>query len=462
MPRTRCRTPTSSPRPSWRAARSGPAPPMAVCGGPERVLPPTACPRARPPRRRGGRGDLRRPGHGAEPQRQELRDLVVDALAGLNPSDREVIELNLRHVLDGQDLADVLGVSRNQAYALLSRARAQFEGSLGALLVARPAAGTARNLRASSGTGTGSSTILLRKRVQPAHRGLRGVRQPQRRELSPAMLLSLLPIVALPACCGSRCSAWWTSSPVAAGHRELVAHRAEPFDRSGFPKPVAAPRRVYGVQALTAPRAWRPRRPSCSAPAPSSRWTRCTARARRRRPRRPSARPPSATHPDVRAERGSPLSAAHKSGGKNPGLTITVSASPTPSALAAIVPPGGGAAAARTHPPVHAACQPDADTAAAVTRHAGGLGELGDADPEFRGEPQRRVHAHRAGWRAVSGYSIENPSSGLSVSPTSGSLSSGQSVTISLSASSVSVLAGETDLSVSPGGLSVAVFPPSS
>ena len=60
----------------------------------------------------------------------------------------------------------------------------------------------------------------------------------------------------------------------------------------------------------------------------------------------------------------------------------------------------------------------------------------------------------------VSGYSIENPSSGLSVSPTSGSLSSGQSVTISLSASSVSVLSGETDLSVSPGGLTVAVLLP--
>ena len=57
----------------------------------------------------------------------------------------------------------------------------------------------------------------------------------------------------------------------------------------------------------------------------------------------------------------------------------------------------------------------------------------------------------------VSGYSIENPSSGLSVSPTSGSLSSGQSVTISLSASSVSGLSCETDLSVSPGGLTVAV-----
>ena len=58
------------------------------------------------------------------PEREELRGLVVDALSGLNPSDREIIELNLRHVLDGEDLADALGVSRNHAHALASRARA--------------------------------------------------------------------------------------------------------------------------------------------------------------------------------------------------------------------------------------------------------------------------------------------------------------------------------------------------
>ncbi len=60
----------------------------------------------------------------------------------------------------------------------------------------------------------------------------------------------------------------------------------------------------------------------------------------------------------------------------------------------------------------------------------------------------------------VSGYSIANPSSALSVSPASGSLTSGQSVTISLSAPSVTGLASETDLTVNPGGLTVAVDVP--
>jgi RNA polymerase sigma factor (sigma-70 family) len=69
--------------------------------------------------------------------RAQLRDLVRAAIMGLNPGDQEVIELSLRHELHGPDLADALGVPRNHAHALASRARSQLEKSLGALLVAR-------------------------------------------------------------------------------------------------------------------------------------------------------------------------------------------------------------------------------------------------------------------------------------------------------------------------------------
>jgi RNA polymerase sigma factor (sigma-70 family) len=76
-------------------------------------------------------------------ERTELRSLVLAAIGGLNPGDREVIELNLRHDLEGPDLAEALGVPPNQGYALASRARGQFERSLGALLVARTGRRTA-------------------------------------------------------------------------------------------------------------------------------------------------------------------------------------------------------------------------------------------------------------------------------------------------------------------------------
>ncbi len=53
------------------------------------------------------------------------------ALAGLDPVDREISELNLRHGFYGADLADILGVTPSHAHALASRARSRLERSLG-------------------------------------------------------------------------------------------------------------------------------------------------------------------------------------------------------------------------------------------------------------------------------------------------------------------------------------------
>ncbi len=68
---------------------------------------------------------------GAATERAELQQLVRAAIAGLNPGERDVIELSLVHDLDAEEIAEALGVSRNHAHALLSRARSQLERSLG-------------------------------------------------------------------------------------------------------------------------------------------------------------------------------------------------------------------------------------------------------------------------------------------------------------------------------------------
>ena len=58
-------------------------------------------------------------------EQAELRAMVAAALAGLDPVEREISELNLRHGLGGADLAAVLGVPARQAHALAARARAR-------------------------------------------------------------------------------------------------------------------------------------------------------------------------------------------------------------------------------------------------------------------------------------------------------------------------------------------------
>jgi len=74
---------------------------------------------------------------GVAAERAEIQQLVRAAIDGLNPGERDVIELSLIAELDGDELAEALGVSRNHAHARLSRARNQLERSLGALIVAR-------------------------------------------------------------------------------------------------------------------------------------------------------------------------------------------------------------------------------------------------------------------------------------------------------------------------------------
>src|ERR1700678_3723143 len=52
-------------------------------------------------------------GAGREAERADLHELVRDAIDGMTPGERDVIELSLSHELEGEDLADALGMSRN-------------------------------------------------------------------------------------------------------------------------------------------------------------------------------------------------------------------------------------------------------------------------------------------------------------------------------------------------------------
>ena len=130
-------------------------------------------------------------------EQAEVRQFVQDAIAGLNPGERDVIELSLVQGLDGDELADTLGVSRNHAHALVSRARTQLERSLGALLVARTGREGCTALDALLAGWDGQLTVLLRKRVSRHIEQCEICGELKRRELSPALFAGALPLVAL-------------------------------------------------------------------------------------------------------------------------------------------------------------------------------------------------------------------------------------------------------------------------
>ena len=177
---------------------------------------------------------------GGPAERRELQALMLAALDGLNPGDREIIELNLRHELDGADLADALGVPANQAHALASRARAQLERSLGALLVARTGRRQCAELDQLLAGWDGELTVLLRKRVARHIENCDICGSRKRRELSPAMLLSILPLAVVPPGLRQQVLRLVSDNSLdAVRYRGHVAARAEPFTHSGFPVQVA-------------------------------------------------------------------------------------------------------------------------------------------------------------------------------------------------------------------------------
>src|SRR6201985_1447595 len=186
----------------------------------------------------------------ADVERADLRALVRDALGGLGPTEREVLELQLRQGLSGGEVASVLGVSRNHAHALLSRARDQLATALGALVVARTGRQECPDLNAMLAEWDGVLTVLVRKRVNrhvercPVCSGRR------RREVSPAMLLGVAPIAALPLMAGGLPAGFRDqvlrlatgNSPAAVAHRAAVAKSSYSVRHHGFSPALAPPR----------------------------------------------------------------------------------------------------------------------------------------------------------------------------------------------------------------------------
>lgn len=143
-------------------------------------------------------------------QAAEIRELVQTAAAGLSESDREMIELSVRHELSPADVGSVLGLSANHAHARMSRARAQLHRSLGALLVARAGGARCHVLAELTRGWDGNFTPLLRKRVSRHVEKCSRCAESQRELLNPAALLpayAALPFLPVPALLWSRLEA---------------------------------------------------------------------------------------------------------------------------------------------------------------------------------------------------------------------------------------------------------------
>jgi len=193
---------------------------------------------------------------GGEAEREESRELIRAAVGGLNDGERDVIN-QLWHGLEIPEVAMALGVSRNHAHSLFSRARDQLEASVGVLVVGRSGRKDCAALDQLLHDWDGRLTAPLRRRVGRHIDRCSVCSDRRRRELRPAALLSVAP----GALVGSALAGGGPGSRVLAppGLRAAVLHLAtdhgaradayraaagratRSFQLNGFPRPAHVP-----------------------------------------------------------------------------------------------------------------------------------------------------------------------------------------------------------------------------
>jgi RNA polymerase sigma factor (sigma-70 family) len=392
------------------------------------------------------------PGVGDAAEQEELRELIMAAIDGLNRGERDVIELSLRHELDADDLADALGVTRNHAHALLSRARSQLERSLGALVVARTGREACAELDAALAGWDGQMNVLVRKRVSRHIERCEICGERKRRELSPGLFVGVLPLATLMPGFRERVLRISADHTLAGQvHRATVVGRAGAFGPNGFPTSVKPP----------APPAWHRVLHHSHAVAAGT-----------------------ATAAVVGVGALLIYTVPHHGGGAaaGPGAAgpaAAVSASVSPAAGTRSSPhhhasavPGQGASAAATaqQPATTAGSSSDAATASATESAPS---DSAPASPSVVVQGNLLVSLSQLKLVAVTGlptgtftltaqggpvsaYSISGGGGQLTVSPSSGSIAAGGGVTITVTATSL--IAIDTTLTINPGGKTVTVL----
>jgi RNA polymerase sigma factor (sigma-70 family) len=399
------------------------------------------------------------PGDAAE--QEELRELIKAAIEGLNRGERDVIELSLIHELEGDDLADALGVTRNHAYALLSRARSQLERSLGALVVARTGREACAELDAALAGWDGQMNVLVRKRVSRHIERCQICGERKRRELSPALFVGALPLATLMPGFRERVLKVCADRTLAGQvHRATAVGRAGSLGPNGFPKPVKPHAPVGWHRILHHSHAVAAGTATAAAAVGVGAVLIFTV------PHHgggPTAAPGGTAAPTAASAAAGTRSSPHHRTSPAPGQGVSPAGGGTRSAAAAAAisqqpgATGGSSAAATASDP---GPSPSPSQSAPSSPPVVVQGSLVVSLSQLKlvavtGLPTGTFTLTAQGG-PVSSYSISGGAGQLTVSPSSGSIASGGSVTVTVTATSLVAL--NTQLTINPGGEVVTVL----
>lgn len=185
------------------------------------------------------------------PDSTELRSLAWQAIDAVPAAESEILELHVRHGIEGADLATILRRPAGEVAGLLESARTRVGQALRAEMLAR------------SGPASCTQVVELLQGAGERHRAERDERVDRHardcptcseripRRVSISRLMGLLPPVELPADLRSRVIDAYTE-PRLLDYRLLAARRLQPLGRDGFPSPRRQSRRASGGTAALA------------------------------------------------------------------------------------------------------------------------------------------------------------------------------------------------------------------
>lgn len=172
-------------------------------------------------------------------RRAELQSLLWPEAQGLDPRDRETLELSVRHGLAGRDLARVMGTTPEYAHAVLSQAWQDVELTRAALAVAVSHATRCPDRDRLVAGWDGNLTSSMRRRLVRHLERCGECEEAARSATNGSMLPGMLPLVSAPRVLRDRILGDLGAGRMRRKHTEIVKRTqgASHFDTDGFPMP---------------------------------------------------------------------------------------------------------------------------------------------------------------------------------------------------------------------------------
>ncbi len=191
------------------------------------------------------------PDRAGDPERsaeaQAAARLIWEAAAGLDPKTYSVMDLHVRQGLDSAEIAEVLGVSKSNAYTMVSRMKKSFTATLATYLLVRKGSADCPQLAAIVAAEEGAGlTPQLRKDVDRHAKSCEVCDENLKVLFLPIKMFAALAAAPIPA--GLEAAIWGSVQTAAVGSAAVAAKEAV---AATAPASAGAPAHLAAVPAAT-------------------------------------------------------------------------------------------------------------------------------------------------------------------------------------------------------------------